>query len=327
MTKYSLVALGGTFDRLHQGHQHFLETAFKVSKKVIIGITTDSFPHQKQAANVLQPFTIRLSELEAFLKQKKLFSRALVVPLYDPYGPTTTNEQIQALVVTPNTKTGAKMINQQRHQNHLPQLPIIVAKMVKDQQRRYLSSTRIRLGKVSRGGIVYEKIISQTHVLTLKQRKILHHPQGELIQNPTPADILQRINQQPTPTVSAVGDVAVSFFLRHHLSLSCGIYDCRVKRRSSNLVEALLPHAATRIQVTNQPATISKNLTKAIKATLDSPPSFIKIKGEEDLAVLPLVLLTPLNSLIIYGQPGEGLVALRANEEAKDKYFQFLKIT
>ena len=41
--KYDAVALGGTFDIIHIGHIALLEKGFSISKKVIIGLTSDDF--------------------------------------------------------------------------------------------------------------------------------------------------------------------------------------------------------------------------------------------------------------------------------------------
>ena len=38
----------------------------------------------------------------------------------------------------------------------------------------------------------------------------------------------------------------------------------------------------------------------------------IIVKGEEDLAVLPCILIAPQETIILYGQPNEGLVYLKA---------------
>ena len=43
VNQFSLVATGGTFDIIHQGHLALLKTAFDVSKRVIIGLTSDEF--------------------------------------------------------------------------------------------------------------------------------------------------------------------------------------------------------------------------------------------------------------------------------------------
>ena len=39
--KYEIIALGGTFDIIHAGHIALLKRGFAISKKVIIGLTSD----------------------------------------------------------------------------------------------------------------------------------------------------------------------------------------------------------------------------------------------------------------------------------------------
>ncbi len=48
MSKFSLIAMGGTFDIIHHGHITLLSTAFDISEKVIIGLTSDEFVTKKR---------------------------------------------------------------------------------------------------------------------------------------------------------------------------------------------------------------------------------------------------------------------------------------
>ena len=40
---YKTVAIGGTFDRLHKGHERFISQAFKAGREALIGLTSDRY--------------------------------------------------------------------------------------------------------------------------------------------------------------------------------------------------------------------------------------------------------------------------------------------
>ena len=75
----------------------------------------------------------------------------------------------------------------------------------------------------------------------------------------------------------------------------------------------------TRIHTKNPAGTIKAvawdALWKAI--TLKSEVSVI-VEGEEDLLVLPLISMLPTGSLIVYGQPDEGMVIVEVTIEMKN---------
>ena len=53
--EFTLVALGGTFDIIHAGHIALLDKAFSISKKVILGLTSDELA-KKKGKNLLNQF-------------------------------------------------------------------------------------------------------------------------------------------------------------------------------------------------------------------------------------------------------------------------------
>ena len=50
----------------------------------------------------------------------------------------------------------------------------------------------------------------------------------------------------------------------------------------------------------------------------------VEVKGEEDLLGFPAVLFMPLGSLVLYGQPQEGVVMIKVTEAAKNKLVRFI---
>lgn len=119
--QYKGVALGGTFDHLHNGHKLLLSQAMLCSnQKVIVGITTDSLLSKKAYAEYLESFEVRKESVFRFCKRvnPNLFgsedSKMHLVALSDPVGPTGTDETLEALILTREVEKGGKMINDAR---------------------------------------------------------------------------------------------------------------------------------------------------------------------------------------------------------------------
>jgi pantetheine-phosphate adenylyltransferase len=152
MKKFKKVAVGGTFDELHRGHKTLLGRAFEVGDKVVIGLSSDEFVSKMGKPHETASYNERRRELEAFLEQAGLATRAEVVPLNDPCGLTISGDGLEALVVSKETQKTAEKINEKRQKAGLAPLKIVAVKMVPAENNTPISTTRIRSGEIDRNG-------------------------------------------------------------------------------------------------------------------------------------------------------------------------------
>jgi uncharacterized protein (UPF0218 family) len=141
------------------------------------------------------------------------------------------------------------------------------------------------------------------------ERASLKRPFGEVF--PGIRALLPRIRGK---TVYAVGDVVTHNLLREGITPRVAIIDGHTMRAPCTRVPDI---PVRRILARNPPGTISDDLVRAIRDALASPPAVIFVEGEEDLAVLPLVLAAREGAVVLYGQPGEGVVLRVVDGEAK----------
>ena len=114
----------------------------------------------------------------------------------------------------------------------------------------------------------------------------------------------------------SVGDQTTKNLVDIDMIPNLGIIDHRIQRKNHN-------HDIIRteniLEADNPAGTITENLwetiEKAISLTLeDNENRIIVVEGEEDLAVLPCLLIAPEDAVILYGQPNEGLVFVNVCE-------------
>ncbi|VVT56351.1 uncharacterized protein SAPINGB_P004995 [Magnusiomyces paraingens] len=113
--EHDVVAVGGTFDHLHDGHRLLLTVAGYLAKeKLIAGITGSELLVNKKYAEVLESYLVRRSHVEEFLAYVFPQLEVETIMLHDPAGPTVLVENIDALVVSRETFKGGLQINKTR---------------------------------------------------------------------------------------------------------------------------------------------------------------------------------------------------------------------
>ncbi|GAA6014277.1 hypothetical protein JCM11491_005025 [Sporobolomyces phaffii] len=130
---YEVVALGGTFDHLHAGHKILLTMACSIAtRKIIVGVSDDQLLGKKQFRQHLESISARIERVRAFIELIRPTIEHQVVPLEDVYGPTATDPDIQALVVSEETRAGGDAINKLRSERSLSTLDTFVINLVSD---------------------------------------------------------------------------------------------------------------------------------------------------------------------------------------------------
>ena len=152
MKNFNKIAVGGTFDKLHKGHKTLLDKAFEVGDNVVIGLSSDIFVSKMGKPHETAPYKERRKELKAYLAELGLTERAEIVRLSNSYGSTISGKDLEALIVSKETKKTAEIINEKRKTVGLSPLIIIAVNMVPAENNAPISTTRIRRGEIDRNG-------------------------------------------------------------------------------------------------------------------------------------------------------------------------------
>ena len=150
--KYRLIALGGTFGKLHYGHLMLLYTGVKNGEKVIVGVTTDEFAEKLGKEYEVPSFEERVKRLRAALEERGWMDRCEIIPLSDPYGIAAEDPGLEALVTSPFTRRRGDEINKLRIMRGLKPLDVIVCPLVVARDGKPISSTRIARGEITPNG-------------------------------------------------------------------------------------------------------------------------------------------------------------------------------
>ena len=142
------IALGGTFDPLHEGHKRLIRKAFSIGKNIVFGVTSDEMA-RKRFRTVL-PYDVRVRNLRDYVKRNYGLNVS-VVKIEDPYG-RTLEEDFDYIIVSPETYEMARKINEKRLELGKKPITIIVVDFVVAYDGKPISATRIKNGDIDRFG-------------------------------------------------------------------------------------------------------------------------------------------------------------------------------
>ncbi len=155
------------------------------------------------------------------------------------------------------------------------------------------------------------------YVLTPKLRETLSRPLGVLVAgNEDECNrILKEVIAKEHPTkVILVGDSISRNATQSGIRADLMIIDNLEKRARAKTYEF---KAQRRIRTKNPAGTIEVEACETVKRAILGGGDLIEVEGEEDLLTIVTVRSAPLGALVVYGQPGEGIVLVRVSEAKK----------
>ncbi len=336
---HTKVFVAGTFDGIHKGHESLLTRALEEGEKVAIGLTSDLFVKKFKIFNSqfsineqsikisnfklkIRDYETRKYELMGWLTENNFIQRATIIPIDDPYEPAVSTIDLEALVVSTQTKARGDEINTLRKQRGLFPLKLIEVPMVSAKDGNPISSTRVRNGEIDQRGRL---------VMPQSMRVLLGKPLGDVLVG---SDIDASIHRNSDAKIITVGDIATKTMLDAGITPTLAVIDGKVGRRPFH--ETLKTLQLQKVKpfrfnvVKSGPGFISKDAMLVVQKTLEGMGNqkgnlkVIIIDGEEDLLALPSILYAPIDSVVYYGQPQQGLVEIVVTREKKQEVIEIL---
>ncbi|NWK06086.1 GTP-dependent dephospho-CoA kinase family protein [Marine Group I thaumarchaeote] len=151
----------------------------------------------------------------------------------------------------------------------------------------------------------------------------LKNPLGNLVSDndPNKENIIKKISAESV--LITVGDRTTENMLQLGLKPQIQIID-GLEKRNQRMVP-IDDTINTKLSCKNPPGEITEESIQVIKKAFSSePPVRIIVDGEEDLLVIPACISAPENSVVMYGQPNEGLVIVTITPEIRAKVQKIL---
>lgn len=120
------------------------------------------------------------------------------------------------------------------------------------------------------------------------------------------------------PCVITVGDRTTEKLIGFGIVPNLQIVDCMERRSVRDSPQ--VPAGTVVMSCVNPAAEITADSISKIREALASrTPVRLTVQGEEDLLAIPACVLAPEGSVVLYGQPSEGIVIVRIDDDARRK--------
>lgn len=122
-----------------------------------------------------------------------------------------------------------------------------------------------------------------------------------------------------------VGDVVSLVFRKHGVKPRLSVYDGFTERREMTEF-AKLVEDEPKEKVINPAGTISAEMAEAVRRGIEGETGLIMVEGEEDLAVLPCMVLAPEGMRVVYGMPGRCMMVVEIDQRSRNRAMELLSV-
>ncbi len=158
--------------------------------------------------------------------------------------------------------------------------------------------------------------------LSPENLRVLKEPFGLLLENRniTKENLFSHLKS--AKLIVSVGDATTDRLISHGIVPGLCVVDGRERRVQRKTIggDSLLENHVLQTRCTNPAGTISKSAVRALRDALSdisTNPVRVIVEGEEDLLTLPILVLVPLGSVVLYGQPFKGIVIVKVDSKTR----------
>ncbi len=145
----------------------------------------------------------------------------------------------------------------------------------------------------------------------------LKTPLGELFRGDVSDNVVvlrEILDEKKPPCFATVGDYVTFYVIESGLHPDLAVVDHRVMRQDVDPFKFKMD----KVTVSNPAGTIKAEAQRVLRDAITLKKRLgVVVEGEEDLLVLPLMAMMPIGSVIVYGQPREGMVVVTLTEERR----------
>ena len=291
-----------------------------VEEKDPIAVVTDGelVGQDLELQKIIQPLDVREARLREYLKDCKLDDIVEVQTLSKKDELMAIKEKLRFLMYEgpccTEIQSGAL---KSRRQKLGFKDEIEFLKPVRANDGDKIASARIRRGDIDRQGGRLKGTTEPPRLLRIDKRSKLKQPKGDLYSSKEcvpEKEVVKRLDDETHDVVITVGDVTTATILDEGFTPQVMLVDGITKRGKYDRAFA----AEKEYLIYNPAAAIYPEAWSTIATAIDSKdPTLILVDGEEDLLGFPAVLLSPEDSVVLYGQPNEGIVWVSVTKENK----------